>query len=242
MAGPGGHFPALARGAGLNQFQRGTGVLAAVAEIGHPLLRSLAQAVNGQSIYRGASFLAGKLGERVASDLVTVVDDGRLAAGLGSRPFDAEGLPTRRTVVVEQGVLRAYLLDAYSARKLGLDPTGNASRSPGEAPSPAPTNFLLRPPADAPAAEAIIRSTRRGLYVTELIGFGVNLVTGDYSRGASGFWIEDGELAYPVEEITIAGNLGRMLNDVDAVGRDLDLRSSTAAPTLRVARMTVAGR
>ncbi len=206
------------------------------------LLRSLAQAVNGQSIYRGGSFLAGKLGERVASDLVTVVDDGRLAAGLGSRPFDAEGLATRRTAVLERGMLRSYLLDAYSARKLGLEPTGNASRSPGEAPAPAPTNFVLTPPPDAPAPEAIIRETRRGLYVTDMIGFGVNLVTGDYSRGASGFWIENGELTYPVEEITVAGNLGRILTDIDAVGRDLALRSSVAAPTIRVARMTVAGR
>jgi PmbA protein len=212
------------------------------AETAASLLRSLAQAVNGQSIYRGGSFLAGKLGERVASDLVTVVDDGRLAAGLGSRPFDAEGLATRRTAVLERGMLRSYLLDAYSARKLGLEPTGNASRSPGEAPAPAPTNFLLTPPPDAPAPEAIIRETRRGLYVTDMIGFGVNLVTGDYSRGASGFWIENGELAYPVEEITVAGNLGRILTDIDAVGRDLALRSSVAAPTIRVARMTVAGR
>ncbi|HEY8368692.1 MAG TPA: TldD/PmbA family protein [Thermodesulfobacteriota bacterium] len=206
------------------------------------LLRALAQAVNGQSIYRGGSFLAGKLGERVASDLVTVVDDGRLVGGLGSRPFDAEGLSTRRTVVLDRGVLRSYLLDAYSARKLGLEPTGNASRSPGEAPVPAPTNFMLVPPADAPTPEAIIRGTARGLYVTDMIGFGVNVVTGDYSRGAAGFWIENGELAYPVEEITVAGNLARMLADVDAVGRDLDLRASVAAPTIRVARMTVAGR
>lgn len=206
------------------------------------LLRTLAQAVNGQAVYRGASFLGSKLGERVASDLVTVVDDGRLPAGLGSRPFDAEGLATRTTVVLEGGLLRSYLLDTYSARKLGLEATGNASRAPGEAPAPAPTNFILKPPVGAPSAEAIIRSTRRGLYVTDLIGFGVNLVSGDYSRGACGFWIEDGELAYPVEEITIAGSLPRMLVEIDAVGRDLDLRSSIAAPTLRVGRMTIAGR
>ena len=205
------------------------------------LLRSLAGAVNGASIYRNASFLAGKLGEVVASPLVTVVDDGRLPGGLGSRPFDAEGLPTSRTAVVERGVLRSYLLDAYSARKLGLEPTGNATRSPGETPAPGPTNFLLLPAEDAPAPDEIIRSTRRGLYVTDMIGFGVNLVTGDYSRGAAGFWIEEGELVHPVEEVTVAGNLAQMLRDVDAVGRDLDLRSTVAAPTIRVARMTVAG-
>jgi PmbA protein len=205
------------------------------------LLRSLAGAVNGASVYRGVSFLAGKLGETVASPLVTVVDDGRLPGGLGTRPFDAEGQPTRRTPVVERGALRSYLLDAYSARKLGLPPTGNASRSPAEPPQPAPTNFLLMPGPDAQEPEAIIGGTRRGLYVTELIGFGVNLVTGDYSRGAAGYWIEGGELAYPVEEITIAGNLARMLRDIDAVGRDLELRSQVAAPTLRVARMTIAG-
>ncbi|HWP35309.1 MAG TPA: metallopeptidase TldD-related protein, partial [Thermodesulfobacteriota bacterium] len=206
------------------------------------LLRSVAAAVDGRAVYRGASFLAGRLGERVASPLVTVVDDGRLPGGLGSRPFDAEGTPTSRTVVIEEGILCAYLLDSYSARKLGLAPTGHASRGPGEPPHPAPTNFLLWPGPDAPPPEAILRSTPRGLYVTELSGFGVNLATGDYSRGAFGFWIEGGELAYPVAEVTIAGNLGRMLLDIDAVGRDLALRSAVAAPTLRVARMTIAGR
>jgi PmbA protein len=211
-------------------------------EMAASLMRSLAAAVNGQSIYRGASFLVGKLGEAVASPLVTVLDDGRLPGGLGTRPFDGEGSPTRRTTVIDAGVLRSYLLDAYSARKLGLASTGSATRGPGEAPAPGPANFLLGPPPGAPAPEEIIRSTRRGLYVTDMIGFGVNLVTGDYSRGAAGFWIEDGELAYPVEEITIAGNLGRMLRDIDAVGSDLDLRSAVAAPTLRVARMTIAGR
>lgn len=205
------------------------------------LLRALAGAVSGGAVYRGASFLAGRLGERVASPLVTVVDDGRLPGGLGTRPFDAEGQPTRRTPVVEQGVLRSYLLDAYSGRKLGLEPTGNASRAPGEPPQPAPTNFLLVPGFEAQDPEAIVRGTRRGLYVTELIGFGVNLVTGDYSRGAAGYWIEGGELAYPVEEITIAGSLAGMLRDVDAVGRDLEIRSQVAAPTLRVARMAIAG-
>jgi PmbA protein len=211
------------------------------ADAAASLLRQVASAVNGAAVYRGASFLVGKLGETVASPLVTVVDDGRLPGGLGSRPFDAEGRATRRTTVVERGVLASYLLDGYSGKKLGLPATGNASRQPGEAPAPAPTNFLLLPGEGAPTPETIIRSTRRGLFVTDMIGFGVNLVTGDFSRGAAGFWIEDGELAYPVEEITIAGTLDRMLRDIDAVGSDLTFRSSISAPTLRIARMTLAG-
>ena len=203
------------------------------------LLRTLCSAASGSAIYRNASFLTGKLGERVASPLLTVVDDGRMPGHLGSRPFDGEGLPTRRTVIVQDGVLASYLLDTYTGRKLGLPSTGNASRSLGQPPAVSPTNAYIAPGPHAP--EAIIRSVERGLYLTEMIGFGVNLVTGDYSRGAVGLWIEKGELAYPVEEITIAGHLKDMLQQVEMVGSDLEWRSSTAAPTLKIARMTVAG-
>jgi PmbA protein len=209
------------------------------AEIAASLLRHLAGAVVGSSLYRGTSFLLGKLGEMVASPLVTVVDDGRLTRGHGSRPFDAEGLPTRRTVVVEQGRLASYLLDTYSARRLGLAATGNAARSIGEAPSAAPTNLYLE--AGTASAEEIIASVDRGLLVTELIGFGVNGVTGDYSRGAAGLWIENGAVAYAVEEITIAGNLLDMFRDITMVGNDLEFRGSTAAPTLKIGHMTIAG-
>jgi len=203
------------------------------------LLRSVCGAVSGSAIYRGASFLVGKLGQQVASVGLTVVDDGRLPGGLGSRPFDGEGLPTRRTVVIENGVLASYLLDTYTGRKLGLASTGNASRSLGQRPTVGPMNLYVQPGAESP--EAIIRSVDRGLYVTEMIGFGVNLVNGDYSRGAVGIWIENGELAYPVEEITIAGNLKDMLWDIETIGNDLEWRSSVAAPTVKIGRMTVAG-
>ena len=203
------------------------------------LLRSVCGAVSGSAIYRGASFLVGKLGHQVAAAGLTVVDDGRIPGGLGSRPVDGEGLPTRRTVVIENGVLASYLLDTYTGRKLGLASTGNASRSLGQRPTVGPMNFYIQPGAESP--EAIVRSVDRGLYVTEMIGFGVNLVSGDYSRGAVGIWIEKGELAYPVEEITIAGNLKDMLRDIQMIGNDLAWRGAVAAPTIKIGRMTVAG-
>jgi len=199
------------------------------------LLRQLAGCASGYAIYRGASFLAGKLGQTIASPAVTIVDDARLRRGLGSRPFDGEGLPTGRNVLVERGRLASYVLDTYSARKLGLRSTASAVRGGGASPA----NLWLEPGAKTPGE--IIAGTPRGLYVTDLIGQGFNPVTGDYSRGASGLWIENGELAFPVEEITIAANFAQMLRDVDAIGSDLIWLGATAAPTLRIARMTVAG-
>ncbi len=203
------------------------------------LLRSLSGAVSGSAIYRDASFLVGKLGEQIASSRLTVVDDGRMPGGLASRPFDGEGLATRRTVVIQDGKLLSYLLDTYTGRKLGMASTGNASRSLSQPPSVGPTNLSILPGLHTP--QEIIRSVTRGLYVTELIGFGVNLVTGDYSRGAVGLWIENGELTYPVEEITIAGNLKEMLRQIEMVGNDLEWRGTVASPTLKIAEMTVAG-
>ncbi len=203
------------------------------------LLRHLAGAVSGGAIYRGLSFLTGKLGERIAPEFLNVYDDGTLADGLASKPFDGEGLATRRTPVIEAGVLRNYLNDTYSARKLSSRSTGNASRSVADAPHVSPTNFFL--PAGTTTPEAIIGSVKDGLYVTELMGFGVNATTGDYSRGASGMWIENGQLTYPVSEITIAGNLLQMFKDIEVIGSDLVMRHSVAAPTLKIARLTVAG-
>ncbi|MCK6555496.1 TldD/PmbA family protein [Candidatus Binatia bacterium] len=208
-------------------------------EMAGGLLRQLAAAVSGYALYKGTSFLIDKLGTRIAPEHVTVVDDGTVAGGLGSKPFDGEGLPTRRTTVVDRGILASYLFDTYSARRLGARSTGNAARSVGEAPRVAPTNLFLVAGTHTP--EAIVASVERGLYVTELIGFGVNPVTGDYSRGAVGLWIEGGALAYPVEEITIAGNLLDMFANIDAVGTDLEMRHAVSAPTIRIARMTVAG-
>ncbi len=208
------------------------------AETAATLVRHIAGAAAGPSLYRRASFLVGKLGERIAAPSITIVDDGTIPGALGSRPFDGEGLPVRRTVVVDQGVLRSYLLDTYSGRKLGLPSTHHGARD-GSGVSVSTTNLFLaagnREPAD------LIRSVKNGLYVTELIGFGVNGVTGDYSRGAVGLWIENGELAYPVEEITVAGKLLDMFHTVEGVGNDLVLRDRTAAPTLLIGRMTVAG-
>jgi len=203
------------------------------------LLGNLVGCLSGYAVYRGSSFLAGRLGERIADAHITVIDDGRLPGGLGSRPFDGEGLPTRRNVVVERGVLRTYLLDTYSGRKLGRASTGNASRGVGSGPGVGTTNLWLEPGEASP--ESIVAGTPRGLLVTNLFGHGFNAVTGDFSRGAAGYWIEDGEPTHPVEEITIAGNLGEMLSRVDAVGDDLLWLGRVASPTVRVSRMTVAG-
>ena len=207
--------------------------------VARSLLNTIAQAVNGDAVYRGASFLAGKLGQKVAGGNVTVVDDGTLPGGFGTSPFDDEGVPTQRTVVIESGVLKSYLLNTYTARKLGLKTTGNASRGLAGNPGISSGNFFLQPGSRSP--QQIIADVRQGIYLTEFLGFGVNLVTGDYSRGASGVWIENGEPTYPVEEITVAGSLQDMLNNVSEIGNDLEFRGSTAAPTLRIDGMTVAG-
>jgi len=209
------------------------------SETAPSLLGHLFEAVRGDAIYRSASFLAGKLGERVAGDNVTVLDDGLRAGGFGSRPFDDEGIPPAVTPVIEKGVLCSYLLNCYTARKLNLQTTGNASRGVAGAPSVGPKNFYLVP--GTQSLQNILRSVQRGLYVTELIGSGVNIVTGDYSRGVAGLWIENGELVFPVEEITIAGRLPAMLQNIAVIGSDLEFRSAIAAPTLVVEGMTVAG-
>lgn len=202
------------------------------------LVRHVAGAVAGPSLYRGASFLLGKLGKSIASPAVTIVDDGTMPGGLGSRPFDGEGLPVGRTVIVDKGVLQSYLLDTYSGRKLGMASTHHAARD-GSGVTVGTTNlYLARGTADP---RDLIGGVRQGLYVTELIGFGVNGVTGDYSRGAVGLWIDNGQLAYPVEGVTIAGNLLDMLKAIDGVGNDLVFRDRTAAPTVLIGRMTVAG-
>ena len=208
-------------------------------EMAAGFLSQLCSALSGYALYKGASYLVGQLGERIAPETVTIYDDGRMAGGLGSKPFDGDGLPTRQTVVVERGLLKSYLLDTYSGRKLGLASTGNASRSVGESPGVGPTNFYLSP--GVKSAEQIIGGVKEGLYVTELIGFGVNMVTGDYSRGAVGFWIKDGELAFPVEEITIAGNLKDMWLNIEEIGNDLRFRGRIASPTIKLHEMTVAG-
>ena len=202
------------------------------------LVRSVAGAASGPSLYRRASFLLERRGTRIAAPAVTIVDDGLIPGGLGSRPFDGEGLATGRTFVVREGVLESYLLDSYSGRKLGLPSSHHAARD-GSGVSVGTTNLMLLPGTATPAE--LIGSVREGLYVTELIGFGVNGVTGDYSRGAAGLWIENGVLTYPVEEVTVAGNLLEMLAAVEGIGDDLVLRDRTASPTVKIGRMVVAG-
>lgn len=203
------------------------------------LLDNIFDAVNGDAIYRQSSFLANKLGEQVAARHITVVDDGTIPGGFGSEPFDGEGVPTRRTVVIENGVLKSYLLNTYTAKKLSLKTTGNASRGLAGTPGIGAGNFYLEKGDRTP--QQIIGAIKQGLYVFQFLGFGVNMVTGDFSRGVSGLWIENGELAYPVEEVTVAGNLKDMLNNISETGNDLEFRSSIAAPTLRIDGMMVAG-
>ena len=203
------------------------------------LLGSLFEAVTGDAIYRQASFLAGKLGQKIAAESVNVVDDGSMRGGFGSAPFDDEGVRTRRTVVIERGVLKSYLLNCYTARKLGMKTTGNASRGLTGNPAVGAHNFFLEP--GSASADELVRSVKNGFYVTDFMGHGVNIVTGDLSYGATGLWIENGELAYPVEEVTVAGNLLDMFQGIAAIGSDLEFRGALASPTVLISEMTVAG-
>ena len=208
-------------------------------EIARSLIGAIFDAANGDSIYRGASFFTGKLGEQVAAESVNVVDDGTMIGGYGTTPFDGEGLPTRRKVIVENGVLKAYLLNTYTARKLNMHSTGNAARGLAGNPGIGSGNLYLE--GSTLSHEEILRDIKSGFYVTELLGQGVNMVTGDYSRGASGLWIENGELTFPVQEVTVAGNLKDMFRNITAIGNDLVFRSAVASPTLRIDGMTIAG-
>jgi PmbA protein len=203
------------------------------------ILDHIFEGVNGDSIYRGASFLTGKLGQKIAGDQVTVIDDGTMPGGFGTSPFDGEGIPTRRTVVIEDGVLKSYLLNTYTAKKLGLQTTANAARGLAGTPGIGPGNYFLQPGAKTP--KEIIAGIPQGLYVTEFLGHGANLVTGDYSRGASGLWISGGELTYPVEEITVGGNLKEMFFNISEIGNDLEFRGAIACPTIRIDGLTVGG-
>jgi PmbA protein len=213
-------------------------------ETARTLIGSVFEAASGDAIWRGASFLAGKLGETIGAANLTIMDDNIMllptgVGGFGTSPFDDEGLPSQRTVVVENGVLRNYLLNTYTARKLGMKSTHNAARGLAGAPGVGCGNLYLAP-GEFSAGE-IIGAVTAGLYVTSLMGFGTNLVTGDYSRGATGLWIENGQLTHAVEEVTIAGNLAEMLRNVTAIGNDLVFRGSVASPTLRIDGMTIAG-
>jgi len=195
-------------------------------------------AISGSSIARGVSFLKDRMEKQVFSAAINIIDDPHRLRGLRSKPFDGEGVANRRWALIENGVLKTWLLDGASARQLGLQTTGHAARGTGGPPAPSPTNLYMEAGTLSPAE--LIKDIKQGLYVTELIGMGVNGVTGDYSRGAAGFWIENGEIAFPVSEITIAGNLKDMFLNLTAAN-DLEFRHGTNAPTLRIEGMTVAG-
>jgi PmbA protein len=202
------------------------------------LLSSFAGAVNAASIARGVSFLKDRMGQRVFAPGITIVDDPFLARGLRSKPFDGEGIRPVRRAVIEDGVLTTWFVDLRSGRQLGIPSTGHASRGTSGPPSPAPTNLWLAAGRRSP--QEIIRDVGTGFYVTRLLGHGANIVTGDYSRGAAGFWIEGGEIAYAVAEVTIAGNLKDMFATLEPAS-DLRIRFGTDAPTLLIHGMTVAG-
>jgi PmbA protein len=202
------------------------------------LLGHLASAINGAAIARGTSFLKSKMGQQIFAKGISVIDDPLRLRGLASRPFDGEGLPSSRRELIADGALTGWVLDLRSARQLGIAPTGNGSRGLGGPPGPSTSNLHLEPGQLSP--EQMIGSLKQGLYITELIGNSVNMVTGDYSRGASGFWIENGQLAFPVSEITIAGNLNDMFMTLEPAN-DLIFKSSTNAPTCQVEGLTIAG-
>jgi PmbA protein len=208
-------------------------------EVARAMVGTIFSVANGSSFWRKSSYLVGKEGEQVASSLMTIIDDPLRPRAPGSRPFDGDGLPTRVNPVVERGLLCPVLCDVYSARKLGRQSNGASGRSVGGNPGPTASNLIMQP--GTMSKQALLQSTRSGLYVTNLMGFGFNPVTGDFSRGAQGFWIENGELTFPVSEVTIAANFDEILKRIDAVADDLQLRSAIAAPTFRVSHMTLAG-
>ncbi len=222
------------------------------AEAARGLMGTLLSAADGDAIYRNSSMFSGKLGEQVAGENITMIDDGTLVfdhtlasgetlrvGGFGTSPFDGDGLATRRTVVIERGILKSLMLNTYTARKLNMQSTGKASRGLAGAPGIGGGNYFLQPGTLTP--DQIVADIPNGLYVLSTMGFGVNLVTGDYSQGASGLWIENGELAFAVEEITIAGNLKDIFRNISAIGNDLEFRGAGAVPTVRVEGMTIAG-
>jgi len=194
--------------------------------------------LSGGALWRRSTYLAGREGTAVASPLIELVDDPLIRRGPGSRAYDGEGLPSRTNVLISEGLLRTFLCDVYAARKLGRRSTGSATRAIGGGPHVGISNLILRP-GRTPAAE--IERLERGLYVTDLMGFGFNAATGDYSQGAGGFWIERGERAFPVTEITVSLGFDDLWKRVDAVGDDPDTRSSVQCPTFRVSEMMIAG-
>jgi PmbA protein len=209
------------------------------SRMGCDIVASIFDGLDGERISRGMSFLKDKLGVKVGSGKVSVVDDGRMPRRLGSRPFDAEGIPTGRSLAIDKGKVKSYFYDFRTARKAGVEPTGNARRGFASIPSVGANNFYLIP--GKSSKESVIGGIANGVLITNLLGFGVNITTGDFSRGAEGLWIKDGKISHPVDGITIAGNLLEMMADVEAVASDLHFFGLFGSPTFAVKKMTIAG-
>jgi PmbA protein len=208
-------------------------------EVGRSIVGTVFSVANGSAFWRKSTYMLDREGTEVASKLVTIVDEPHLPRAPGSRPFDGDGLPTRTNMLVRDGVLETVLCDVYSARKLGRKSTGSAGRGVGGNPGPTTSNLIMQKGTGTRAE--LLKDTGKGLYITSMMGFGFNPVTGDFSRGAQGFWIENGELTFPVSEITVSCNFDELLKRIDRIAEDLDMRSSTACATFRVSHMTVAG-
>ena len=204
------------------------------------LLGGILGAINGERVLQGASFLAGRVEEQIASDLLTVVDDGTLPKGMASAPFDGEGVPTRRRVIIDKGVLQGFMYNTAVASRAGVRSTGNASRG-GYSGLPGIGPHAFHMAAGTSNAEAIVRDTARGLYVNGVTGYGINPVTGNFSGGAQGFWIENGSRVFPVRGLTIAATAADMLHGIDRMGRDLDLNRTVTGPTFRIREMQIGG-
>ena len=209
-------------------------------DVAYAILGGIIQAINGERVLQGASFLGKKLGQKIASELITIVDDGTLEKGLASAPFDGEGVPTQKRLIVENGLLKGFLYNAYAAKRAGVKSTGNASRRSFDSlPGIGPHNFYIL--AGKAKPEEIIAATERGVLVKEVTGYGINPVNGNFSGGAEGLWIENGKVTFPVKGITIAGTADEILNGIDMLGDDLDLNHSWTAPTLRVKSLQIGG-
>ncbi len=209
-------------------------------DVAGSLLGGILGAINGERVLQGASFLAGRVGEPIASELLTIIDDGTLPRGLASRPFDGEGVPTQRRTIVDRGVLQGFLYNTMVASRAGVESTGNASRGGyASLPGIGPHAFYVANGGTDP--EEILRTTGTGLYLKGVTGYGIDPVSGNFSGGAQGFWIQNGRVAFPVKGITIAATADQMLRGIDALGNDLDLNRSTTAPTFRIREMQIGG-
>jgi PmbA protein len=210
-------------------------------DVARAILGGILAAINGERVLQGASFLRESLDKKISSELMTLVDDGTRPKGMGSAPFDGEGVPTQKRVIVDRGVLKGFLYNTIVAKRAGVRSTGNASREGYRSlPGIGPHNFYMEAGDRSP--EEIIQSTKKGLYLKGVTGYGINPVNGNFSGGASGFWIENGRIAFPVKGLTIAGTADTILNGIDMVGNDLDLNRTITAPTVRIQLMQIGGK